>query len=103
MSFPPNTGSDDDVVVLVGSPALGSRTSRVAQNVAAAVGASQARVIELAEVGPCTEKGGDSLRLAQSAVQEAGLGRLSGVAQAFTLVLLTSLTAGLAAFVKPRA
>ena len=41
--------------------------------------------------------------LGAGAVQGAGLGRLSGVAQAFTLVLLTSLTAGLAAFVKPRA
>ncbi len=41
--------------------------------------------------------------LGAGAVQGAGLGGLSGVVQAFTLVLLTSLTAGLAAFVKPRA
>jgi FMN reductase len=73
MSFPPNTGTDDEVVVLVGSPALGSRTSRVAQTVASALPPSQARVIELAEVGPCAEKNGDSLRAAQQAVQRAGL------------------------------
>lgn len=73
MPFPPNMGIDDGVVVLVGSPALGSRTSRVAQHLAAALGTSQPRVIELGEVGLCTQKAGDSLRLAQHAVQESGL------------------------------
>lgn len=74
MSVPLNTGAGDgETVVLVGSPALGSRTSRVAQTVAAALGAPQPRVVELADVGPCSEKGGDALRLAQHAVQQAGL------------------------------
>lgn len=73
MSFPHNAGVPEDVVVLVGSPALGSRTSRVARTVAEALGGDQPRVVELAEVGPCAEKHGDSLRLAQEAVQRAGL------------------------------
>lgn len=41
--------------------------------------------------------------IAAGATQALGLGGLSGVAQAFTLVGLTSLTAALAAYLKPRA
>ncbi len=40
--------------------------------------------------------------VATTLTSSAGLGGLSGIAQAFTLMLLTSLVAALAAFVKPR-